>query len=83
MSGAESSAGEEARARAGASVTQLSDTDCRDGSGHYSVIVWNAEHTGYKIWKNLATEAEANAEAAALKVHKFEVAILKIGEPAA
>lgn len=64
-------------------MSGLSDTACSDGSGHYAVLIRNAEGTAQRIWKNVATRIEAEAEAAALRVHKFEVEIQRVGEPQA
>lgn len=64
-------------------MTSLSDTACRDGSGHWTVLIRGGANGTQKIWKNCATRAEAEAEAAALRVHRFEVEIRQVGEPQA
>ena len=60
----------------------LSDTDCRNGSGHYSVVIYSTRDRPPKIWRNFAHLEQAQAELAILHGHRFDAEILRVGDPA-
>jgi hypothetical protein len=62
-------------------MMQLHDTESRPDSTIFTVMVWNADRTKRKIWKNIADDrAKAELEVAALKVHGFDAEIIRSGK---